>query len=42
MLSRKTGQSVLRGGENVMLGSRKERAVMRQRGSSDGVKERKV
>lgn len=35
-------QSVLRGGENVMVGSRKESVVMRQRGASDGVKESRV
>lgn len=33
---------MLRGGENVTVGSRKGSAVMRQRGASDGVKERKV
>lgn len=37
MARRKRGQSVLRGGESVMVGSREETVVMRPTGASDGV-----
>lgn len=42
LVMRNRGQSVLRGGESVMLGSREESAVMKPRGASDGVESRRV
>lgn len=37
MVRRKREQSVLQGGESVVVGSREENVVMRPRGASDGV-----
>lgn len=37
MVRKKGGQSVMRGGDRAMVGSREESVVMRPRGASDGV-----
>ncbi len=42
MVRRNRGHSLLRGGESVMLGSSEGSVVMKPRGASDGVEERRV